>query len=57
VTAAVQRLIGFVVLVSGIGLRLDTSWQRTAFVLILAGGAVVVRALWREASVSGPAEE
>ena len=55
-TPAVQRLIGFTVLACGLGLRLDTTWQGLALVSILGGGAVVVRALYREASVSPPGE-
>ena len=55
--AGVLRIVGFLVLVHGLGLRLDSSWQRVAWLLILAGGGAVAWALWREAFVSGPNEE
>jgi hypothetical protein len=50
-------LVGFVGLVHGLGLRLDSSWQGTAWVLILAGGALLAWALVTEASVSQPGGE
>lgn len=55
-TPAVIRVLGFLALVHGLGLRLDSSWQGTALVLVLGGGAAVVWALVREASVSAPPE-
>lgn len=55
-TPAVIRVLGFLALVHGIGLRLDSAWQGTAVLLILGGGAAVVWALASEASVSGPPE-
>lgn len=56
-TPALGRLVGFVGLVHGLGLRLDSSWQGTAWVLILAGGALLAWALVTEASVSQPGGE
>ena len=52
-TPAVGRLLGFVLLVHGLGLRLDSSWQETALTLILGGGALLAWALVAEASVWG----
>jgi hypothetical protein len=56
VTPAVVRVLGFLALVHGIGLRLDSAWHGTALLLILGGGAAVAWALGREASVSEPPE-
>jgi hypothetical protein len=53
---AVRRLAGFVALSCGIGLRLDTTWQVTALLLIVGGAGAVVQALVAEASVSPPRE-
>jgi hypothetical protein len=49
-------VIGFVVLVHGLGLRLDSTWQGTALVLILGGAALLGWAAVGEASVSGRSE-
>ena len=38
--------VGFVLLVLGLGLLLDTEWQRLAWLLLLAGAAVTGRGLW-----------
>jgi hypothetical protein len=40
------RVIGFLLLVLGFGFRLDTEWQRLAWLLLLAGTAVTGRGLW-----------
>jgi hypothetical protein len=56
VTAPVIRILGFLALVHGIGLRLDSTWQGLALLLILGGGGAVIWALTSEASVSGPPE-
>jgi hypothetical protein len=50
----VVRIAGLVVLAHGLGLRLDSSWQRTALALIVAGAAALAWSLSREASVSAP---
>lgn len=55
-TPALGRLGGFLALVYGIGLRLDSTWQGTAMVLMIGGGALVGWALAREASVSESGE-
>jgi hypothetical protein len=56
VTPAVGRLLGFVLLVHGLGLRLDSTWQETALTLIVGGGALLAWALVAEASVWGGGE-
>jgi len=56
VTAGQARVAGFLALVHGIGLRLDSTWQGTALLLIVGGLVLVVGALAREASVSGSGE-
>ena len=53
----VARIAGLVVLAHGLGLRLDSSWQRTALALIVAGAAALAWSLPREASVSRPNRE
>jgi len=40
------RAVGFLLLVLGLGLRLDTTWQGFAWLLILAGAAVAGMGLW-----------
>lgn len=55
-TAGQVRVAGFLALVHGIGLRLDSTWQGTALVLIVGGLVLTLAALVREASVSGPGE-
>jgi hypothetical protein len=40
------RAVGFLLLVLGFGLRLDTDWQRLAWLLLLAGAGVTGRGLW-----------
>ena len=40
------RVVGFLLLVLGFGFRLDTDWQRLAWLLLLAGAAVTGRGLW-----------
>lgn len=55
-TPALARIVGFVTLVHGLGLRLDSTWQGTALVLILVGAGLLVRAFAGEAFVSGPRE-
>jgi len=42
----IARPTGFLLLVLGLGLRLDSSWQGAAWLLILAGGAVAAAGLW-----------
>lgn len=49
-SAAVIRLLGFLALAMGLGLRLDSEWQGAAILLILGGGTAVVWALVTEAS-------
>jgi hypothetical protein len=39
--AAALRPVGFLVLMIGLGLRLDTTWQATAWLLILAGAGAL----------------
>ncbi|HWP65593.1 MAG TPA: hypothetical protein VNO26_06760 [Candidatus Limnocylindria bacterium] len=51
-TPALARIVGFVVLVHGLGLRLDSTWQGTAWLVILSGGALLAWWLARQASVS-----
>jgi hypothetical protein len=56
------RPLGFLLLMLGFGLRLDTSWQGLAWVLILAGAAVAARGLAggaasRSSSASVPAAD
>jgi hypothetical protein len=55
-TPALARVVGFTVLVHGLGLRLDSTWQWTALLAIAAGGALCLWALAAPASVSGPGE-
>ena len=40
------RVLGFLLLVLGFGLRLDTDWQRLAWLLLLGGAAATGRGLW-----------
>ena len=40
------RAVGFLLLVLGFGFRLDTEWQRLAWLLLLVGAAVTGRGLW-----------
>jgi len=40
------RPLGFVLLMLGFGLRLDTEWQGLAWILLVAGGAVGGIGLW-----------
>lgn len=42
----VARPAGFLVLMLGIGLRLDTAWQGLAGIVLLLGGAVTAVGLW-----------
>ena len=51
-TPALARIVGFVVLVHGLGLRLDSSWQGTALALILGGVALLAWAFAGQAFVS-----
>ena len=51
-TPALARIVGFVTLVHGLGLRLDSTWQKTALGMILAGAALSAWALVGEAFVS-----
>ena len=55
-TPALARIVGFTVLVHALGLRLDSTWQWTALLGILGGGALAVWALVAEAFVSGSGE-
>jgi hypothetical protein len=45
VSAAGLRPLGFVLLMLGFGLRLDTEWQRVASVLLLAGALAAAMGL------------
>jgi len=40
------RVVGFLLLVLGFGLRLDTDWQWLARFLLLAGAAAVGHGFW-----------
>jgi hypothetical protein len=51
-TPALARIVGFATLVHGLGLRLDSTWQKTALVVILVGAALSAWALVDEAFVS-----
>ena len=61
----VWRPVGFLLLMVGFGLRLDTEWQGTAWALLLAGAAACGAGLWTlaerrgivHAFVSGPRKE
>jgi hypothetical protein len=55
-TPALARIVGFVTLVHGLGLRLDSTWQVTALVVILTGVALLAWAFAGEAFVSEPRE-
>ena len=58
------RPLGFFVLMVGFGLRLDTTWQRVATLVLLAGAVAAGLGLWHgregadaDAFVSGPGRE
>ena len=51
-TPALARIVGFVTLVHGLGLRLDSTWQGTALVVMLIGGALLAWAFAGQAFVS-----
>lgn len=51
------RIAGLVGLAYGLGLRLDSSWQRTALALIVVGAVALAWSLVREASVPPPNRE
>ncbi len=40
------RVVGFLLLMLGFGLRLDTAWQGLAWLLLLAGAGATGRGLW-----------
>lgn len=40
------RVVGFLLLMLGFGLRLDTGWQGLAWMLLLGGAAATGRGLW-----------
>jgi len=40
------RVVGFLLLMLGFGLRLDTGWQGLAWLLLLGGVATTGRGLW-----------
>jgi hypothetical protein len=40
------RVVGFLLLMLGFGLRLDTAWQVLAWLLLLAGAGATGRGLW-----------
>jgi hypothetical protein len=46
VTAGVWRPLGFLLLMLGFGLRLDSGWQAAAGVLLLAGAVGGGAGLW-----------
>jgi hypothetical protein len=48
------RPVGFLLLMIGLGLRLDTSWQTFAAVLIVAGAAAASRGFRRPARREEP---
>lgn len=41
-----RRPLGFLLLVLGLGLRLDTPWQGLAWTLIVAGALIGAAGLW-----------
>ena len=45
-TAGVWRPLGFLILMLGFGLRLDSEWQGVAGVLLAAGAAAGGAGLW-----------
>jgi hypothetical protein len=47
------RPLGFLVLVLGLGLRLDTPWQGVAWVLIVTGASCGAAGLWMLARRQG----
>jgi hypothetical protein len=51
-TPALARILGFVTLVHGLGLRLDSTWQGTALVVILIGAGLLAWAFAGQAFVS-----
>ena len=51
-TPDLARITGFVVLVHGLGLRLDSTWQGTAAVIMLIGAALLAWAFAGPAFVS-----
>jgi hypothetical protein len=51
-TPALARILGFVTLVHGLGLRLDSTWQGTALVVILIGTGLLAWAFAGPAFVS-----
>ena len=42
----VCRPVGFLMLMLGFGLRLDTGWQGVAWLVLLAGAGLSVAGLW-----------
>lgn len=40
------RVVGFLLLMLGFGLRLDTAWQELAWLLLLGGAAATGRGFW-----------
>jgi hypothetical protein len=46
VSAGGLRPLGFVLLMFGFGLRLDTDWQALAWVLLVAGALAGAAGLW-----------
>jgi hypothetical protein len=53
-SAGIHRPLGFLLLMLGFGLRLDTAWQGLAWVLLVAGAVVAGRGLLGQ-SAEGPA--
>ena len=51
-TPALARIVGFVTLVHGLGLRLDSTWQASALVVILIGAGLLAWAFTGQAFVS-----
>jgi len=45
-TAGVWRPLGFLLLMLGFGLRLDSGWQAAAGVLLVAGAVAASAGLW-----------
>lgn len=51
--AGAWRPLGFVLLMLGFGVRLDTGWQGIAWVLLVAGGVAAAVGLWGLAHEGG----
>ncbi|MCW5891853.1 MAG: hypothetical protein KIT14_15120 [bacterium] len=57
IAPGVLRPVGFLLLMLGFGLRLDSSWQGTAWLLLAAGAATAGLGLWRGRAAAFVPEE